>query len=513
MTTPEATPETSLARAGGGMARNMLVVSAGSVVSQALGVLTTPLIARLFAPDSFGVAGVFSSIVGILAILASLRYDRAITLPKHDSDAANLLVLCLGLNVLVSLLCTLVWFCLPPAAWAWLNAPELGDQTLLFGAALLLAALTIPLVTWAQRLGQFARVSVGRIVASLSTTVASLALGYAGFGSGTALASSRTWGGQLAQPLALAVGSGRVEVGFVLRSVSWQGLRQNAKRYSEFPLYSLPAAVLDVLGRESPALLFATLYGAEAAGLYALSSRLMRIPADLVSGAMGEVLFAQASAARAAGEPLTELITVSSKRLLAAAVWPMLAMGAVAPLVFGDLFGQSWSEAGRYTFVLTPGVLSIFVSSPMTVLLTVLEAHRLNLVSQTVLSVCYIVPTLLGAALGLDALPTLALFSLTICFANLWRLVQLWQLAAVSVGVQLRHLLLHGLFALPSLGAMWLSDQLGWHHAISAALLLLGAIPYAWLAVRVDPGLRDVAAGIVAGALRRVRGLRRQART
>jgi len=509
MTTPQATPAQELARAGGGMARNMLIVSAGSVGSQALGVLTTPIVARLFSPESFGVAGVFSSIVGILAILASLRYDRAITLPKHDKDAANLLVLCLGLNVGVSGACTLVWFWLPPAAWAWLNAPELADQTLLFGAALLLASVTIPLVTWAQRLGQFARVSMGRIVASLSTTLASLTLGYLGHSSGTALASARTWGGQLAQPAALALGSGRVEARFVAGSVSWQGLRDNARRYNEFPLYSLPAAVLDVLGRESPSLLLASLYGSQAAGLYGLSSRLMRIPADLVSVSMGEVLFARASAARAAGEPLEALITVSSKRLLATAVWPMLGLGAVAPLVFGTLFGSSWAEAGRYTLALTPGVLSMFVSSPLTVLLSVMEAHRLNLVSQIVLSACYIAPTLLGAWLGLDVLSTIALFSASICVANTWRLFQLWRLAAVSVGGQLRHFLLHVLFCIPSLAAIWLSGALGWQPWAGIALLVAGAWPYLWLASRVDPGLRDVVLDIAAGAVRRVRALRR----
>lgn len=509
MTVSQETTETSLPRDEAGVARSLLIVSAGSLVSQALGVVTTPLAARLFSPEAFGVAGVFSSIVGILSILASLQYDRAITLPKQDREAANLLVLCLGLNLLLGAAATAVWLALPPAAWERLDAPELADHAGLFFVSLILAAVSIPLVTWAQRLQRFGSVSLSRVLGSLGNTVTTLTVGFVGYTSGVALAAGRTWGGQVAQPAALLLTTQRAELRFVVRAITLRGMRDMARRYRDFPLYALPASLLDLLGRESPSLLFAAFYGAEVTGLYALSSRLMRIPADLVARAVGEVLYARASAAQASGAPLAPLVAQSSQRLTTAAAWPVLALAA-GTLLFGpSLFGQKWTLLGHYTVALAPSILVMFVHSPLTVLFTVLEAHRANLSSQTILSACYIIPIVVGTATGLDTLVAIAVYSLTIAAANLWRLVLLWRLSGVSVRVQLGHFVRQVLFASPSVAVAAAGWVLGWHPLVSGALLLLGAVPYFWLSVWVDPELLGMAKGLAAGAVRRVRAVLR----
>lgn len=58
-----------------------------------LGVLVAPVIARLFAPEAFGVVALFLSIAGIICVVVCLRYELSIMLPKTDEEAANLLEL------------------------------------------------------------------------------------------------------------------------------------------------------------------------------------------------------------------------------------------------------------------------------------------------------------------------------------------------------------------------------------------------------------------------------------
>ena len=72
-------------------ATNVLKLVTGSVFAQGLGVLVVPIVTRLFAPEAFGVVALFASITGILGVVACLRYQLAIMLPKTDEDAANLL--------------------------------------------------------------------------------------------------------------------------------------------------------------------------------------------------------------------------------------------------------------------------------------------------------------------------------------------------------------------------------------------------------------------------------------
>ena len=72
-------------------AENVLKLVTGSVIAQGIGVIVAPIIARLFAPEAFGVAALFASITGIIGVVACLRYELAIMLPKTDEEAANLL--------------------------------------------------------------------------------------------------------------------------------------------------------------------------------------------------------------------------------------------------------------------------------------------------------------------------------------------------------------------------------------------------------------------------------------
>lgn len=80
-----------LAQTSSSFASNVLKLVTGSVFAQGLGILVIPIVARLFAPEAFGVAALFASITGIIGVLVCLRYEVSIMLPKTDEEAANLL--------------------------------------------------------------------------------------------------------------------------------------------------------------------------------------------------------------------------------------------------------------------------------------------------------------------------------------------------------------------------------------------------------------------------------------
>ena len=76
-------------------ASDVLKLAGGTAFAQALAILASPLITRLYGPEAFGLAALFTSIVGIVGVVACLRYELAIMLPKRDEEAANLLGLSL----------------------------------------------------------------------------------------------------------------------------------------------------------------------------------------------------------------------------------------------------------------------------------------------------------------------------------------------------------------------------------------------------------------------------------
>ena len=70
--------------------KNVLTLMSGTLIAQALPFFTSPILSRIYSPENFGVYGLFTSIVGVTAVLATGRYELAIMLPKKETDARTI---------------------------------------------------------------------------------------------------------------------------------------------------------------------------------------------------------------------------------------------------------------------------------------------------------------------------------------------------------------------------------------------------------------------------------------
>ena len=85
-------------------ATDVLKLVTGTTFAQIIAVLASPLLTRLYGPEAFGFFALFTSITSIIGVVACMRYEMAIMLPKTDEEAANLLGLCLLCVAVVSAL-------------------------------------------------------------------------------------------------------------------------------------------------------------------------------------------------------------------------------------------------------------------------------------------------------------------------------------------------------------------------------------------------------------------------
>ncbi len=69
-----------------------------------IGILSMPIITRLYTPSDLGVLAVYTALLAIIGIGATLRYEFAYALPEEDRDAANLFGLCLILLLITTTL-------------------------------------------------------------------------------------------------------------------------------------------------------------------------------------------------------------------------------------------------------------------------------------------------------------------------------------------------------------------------------------------------------------------------
>jgi len=84
--------------------RNVAVLAGGSAFGQLINISVAPILSRLYTPGDYGLLAVYASILGLLLVVVSLRYEMAIPLPDDEVAAANLLALSLIIVIVISTL-------------------------------------------------------------------------------------------------------------------------------------------------------------------------------------------------------------------------------------------------------------------------------------------------------------------------------------------------------------------------------------------------------------------------
>jgi O-antigen/teichoic acid export membrane protein len=257
-----------------------------------------------------------------------------------------------------------------------------------------------------------------------------------------------------------------------------------AARYRRFPLLSAPAAFLNLLSARVPVLLLAVFFGEATVGLFGLAFGTLAMPVGVVTGAVGQVFFVRAAAARREGT-LGTLTRQVHRRLVAVALFPMAAAALAGPALFAFVFGGAWYEAGVYARLLAPWLFVSAVASPLTRVFDVTEQQRADLAFSVLLFGVQV------AALGLAATAGEARLAVGAVSAagTLTRLLQVaWMLRLAGAPRRraaadlLRHLLLALPALLPAVAVLALTD----HPLPLLGTLALGAAGYFFAAARVD---------------------------
>lgn len=360
---------------------NIATLMSGKVAAAVITLMLTPIIARLFVPEHFGVAALFLSLATIFSPSASLRYDSAIVIAKSEDNAAVLLALSTRLLTATSLaiyfiLLTLHYFNIPVP-----YAGKLGVWIWAFPLSIFLFGLVSIMENWLTREKQFKKMAYNYTTGTLLTTGSRLSLGLV-FG-------STIWGLIIGQFIGL---TGRV--GILLsaqRKLSrmlwgdapWGRLKAVAKEYSDFPTQSAPTALVFNLSTQLPILMLGLLYTPAVVGAYAMANRLTQMPITTAADSIRKVLL----------QKLTEMSKLE-KGLTRAYVKSTVAMALIGAIPFGILWmygasllsvllGERWLSAGQYVEILAPWLFMMWILVPANPAVMVLRKQKLWLRIQT----------------------------------------------------------------------------------------------------------------------------------
>ncbi|WP_308468127.1 oligosaccharide flippase family protein [Rathayibacter soli] len=349
--------------------RHAAILMAGTVVAQVIVLALTTVLTRIFSPTAYGQFAVYSSIVAIITVIATLRYDLAIMLPKSDSDAAVLKGVVTRVVIVVSVLATLACGIAAPLLANLFNSPGIQGWLWVAGVSVFTLGELSGLIYWLNRKKRYREISINRIQQSGTTALAQLALGFASF----AGVGGLIVGSIIGQGAAVATLRWKTRGVKELRAESTHSRRSIMKRYRKMPLLNGPTALIDAVRLNGINILIGV-YSVAALGQFSMAWRLLEVPAALISGALSQVFFQRFAVTQKGSMLASARRSVVRTGLLG--VVPFGLIYFLAPWLFPIVLGPQWGDAGYYAQALVPWLFMNVITSPISTLFVVAEAQQ-----------------------------------------------------------------------------------------------------------------------------------------
>jgi O-antigen/teichoic acid export membrane protein len=190
-----------------------------------------------------------------------------------------------------------------------------------------------------------------------------------------------------------------------------------AKRYKDFPKYSMLAALLNSLSHYFVNILISIFYNIGILGYYNLVQRILGVPSSLIGNSISKVFFQQALEEKHKTGKAIISFHRTIKKLVIIGIPLFGILFFIVEDLFTVVFGEKWKIAGTYAKILIPFFFMNFVSSPLAIIMTVFEKQKETLLINFLLLISSIIIIFLSYVLNIKFINFLYIFS-AVMFCN-----------------------------------------------------------------------------------------------
>lgn len=349
----------------------------GTLIAQAIPILLQPVLKRLFTPEDFGVFDLYFRSVSILAILFTLRYERAIVMSRTRADAISLFTGIVIIALVMFTITVTVMLLFPGVVAGIFNLPATYSWVVYM---IPLSALFFAVTTGAQyyliRVKEFfgsASLKIYRRLAEGSVqSGAGLFNYFFGLPAGDLTGNIVSGVMGLRRVFRDREGAGVRPAMFLLR------MRTNLSGYFDFPKYSLISNLMNTFVLSALTFQVYSKFSLTEVGYLELTQKILTIPTALIGMSIGQIILQRVSSAfnvRSSVRRVILRLILFSASLSVAYVLVIYLWG---PELFGFIFGSQWAVSGEYARILILSTALFFVVSPVGQVLIGLHHIKLN---------------------------------------------------------------------------------------------------------------------------------------
>lgn len=349
---------------GNSFLTNILTLMSGTVIAQALPILLSPWLSRVYALEDFASLALILPLISVGALLATFRLDVAIVIPNTEEEAAEVIKTAFIINFLATFIVAILVFVFTSLEITTSLFPSMNSQLLwLVPPGVFFVASYQILNYWSTRCKTYRNNAVSKIVQSITNLVISIALGYILLG---------------AQGLIIGFVSGYFLGSFVLayrlrekirtlKKIDYQTQtwRKTIKKYKNFVAVNTPHAMLDIFVDQGLIYLMRYYFTEIIVGGFAFAYRYTRAPLSIITSSIYQVFYQQASKSAANNQDVRPLMRKIQKNLFLMGIIPFFVIVLFAPDLFSFVFSEEYRKAGEIARYLMPWIFMNFLISPI----------------------------------------------------------------------------------------------------------------------------------------------------
>lgn len=409
--------------------RALSVLVAGSAVSSIILLCITPILTRLYTPEDFGVLSIFTSILYVLMIIVSLRYEAALVLPKEKKAALALLFIANASTFIVAGIVILLLVVTPFTSWIGIG--ETHSFFWILGLSLLFVGVFQTMNNWALRYEQYDIINRAKISMNTGQGFGQLVFGFLNIG---------VIGLLLGEMLGRLTGM----VQYVryykkdLQQANHTPLHQAKEmliRYRKFPLISSISNVIYSVAVNLPALFLAAYFDVATAGFYYLAQKILTVPENLVGFSATQVYLSQAAKMMQEGQDLKKHCLDTVKHLFIIAFIIIASIDILAPIGFTFFFGHGWDTTVTFIQILSLMYFTKMVLQPINGVFQVYEAFYMQITAESIRLVFIIVALLFASTHKMTHVEALWMISIMTTLGYIVCAIFAWQVMN-KVGVK-----------------------------------------------------------------------------
>ncbi len=390
--------------------RNILVVLSGTLMMQLILFLSSPILTRLIDPTVFGAYGIYISMISILSVIISGRYELTIMIPKTNRTANFIIVLSLLISVVVSFILLILFILIKLFVFNNITTYNLHDIFFLLPIHVLIQQYNVIFNYSLNRSQQFKVISKNKILKGSTITLATILL-------------ALTKLNDLSLILGMLIGDfiTLLYLGYHNKQLLNKYYYQNPKklfyclkRFKKFPLYLTPGSILNTLASNSPIFIITRLYGLEFAGYFSFANRIIGSPFSLIAQSTADVFRQKAADDYLKKGNCRPLFLKTCSNLFAIFFIPMIILLIFAPNIFSFIFGIEWEISGKIVQIMSLMLLIQFSLSPLSsIVIQISERLDIDIIWQIVLFICIIASLVTGYLLFDNIFYSIGLYAIS----------------------------------------------------------------------------------------------------